>query len=153
MTTTIRGVGRPRKFESPEEIIEAYHEYLNYCVSYQVETVTNKGDVVAVTKPRVPTFGGFCNYAGIDYETLMNYEKREGYEPFFGTIKSIKQHILSGKLDALTNGEGSTTGLIFDLKANHGLMDKNQTDLNISQIAVSVVPGKPLASSEDQIED
>ena len=151
MTTT--PFGRPRKFNTPEEVEQAFNQYLSYCRSFQVETVSNRGEVVAVSKPRVPTLGGFCNHAGIDTDTLLNYEKGDGYENFFGTIKSIKQHILSGKLDALTNGEGSTTGLIFDLKANHGLMDKNQTDLNISQIAVSVVPGKPLASSEDQIED
>jgi hypothetical protein len=85
---------------------------------------------------------------------LNNYEKKEGYEHLFGTIKSIKQNILSGKLDSLTNGEGSTTGLIFDLKANHGLLDKNTTDLNISQIAVQVIPSaSPLASDESEIKD
>jgi hypothetical protein len=146
--------GRPRVFAAPSDVLKVYNDYLDYCRSYQVEVVSNRGEVVQVGKPRVPTFGGFCNWAGIDYETLHNYETKEGYEDFFGTIKNIKQHILSGKLDALTNGEGSTTGLIFDLKANHGLMDKNQTELNISQIAVSVVPSpSSLASDESQIKD
>lgn len=144
--------GRPRIFASPEEVIQIYNEYLDYCKNFTTQVVSNKGDVVEVAKPRVPTLGGFCNWANIDTDSLLNYEKGEGYEDFFGTIKSIKQHILSGKLDALTNGEGSTTGLIFDLKANHGLMDKNQTDLNISQVAVSVIPASaPLASNESEI--
>lgn len=146
--------GRPKHYASPDEVIADFNAYLDYCRSYQVETVTNKGDVITITKPRVPTLGGFCNWAGIDFDTLNNYEKREGYEQFFGTIKTIKAHILSGKLDALTNGEGSTTGLIFDLKANHGLMDKNQTDLNIQQIAVKVIPAtSPLASNEGEIRE
>lgn len=152
MTTT--KFGRPRKFESPDEVIDLFNSYLDHCRSYRVEVLSNKGDIVAITKPRVPTLGGFCNWGNIDYETLANYEKREGYDEFFGTIKSIKQHILSGKLEALTNGEGSTTGLIFDLKANHGLLDRNTTDLNISQIAVQVVPSaSPLASNESEIKD
>lgn len=146
--------GRPKYFESPDEIIVEFNAYLNHCRNYRVEQMSNKGDIIEVNKPRVPTLGGFCNWAGVDYETLMNYEKAAGYEQFFGTIKSIKQHILSGKLDALTNGEGSTTGLIFDLKANHGLLDKNQTDLNIQQIAVKVLPASaPLANSEREIQE
>lgn len=154
MISMIKGKGRPRKYDSPEDIMDAYRDYLNYCASFEVEVVTNKGDLINVRKPRVPTLGGFCNYAGIDYDTLNNYEKKEGYQHLFGTIKSIKQNILSGKLDSLTNGEGSTTGLIFDLKANHGLLDKNTTDLNISQIAVQVIPSaSPLASDESEIKD
>jgi hypothetical protein len=146
--------GRPRIFKSPDEVLAVFNEYLAYCKAFTVFSVSNRGDVVEVPKPRVPTLGGFCNWANIDTDSLLNYEKGEGYEDFFGTIKNIKQHILSGKLDALTNGEGSTTGLIFDLKANHGLMDKNQTELNISQIAVSVVPSpSSLASDESQIKD
>ena len=154
MKSMIKGKGRPRKYDTSEEIMDAYGEYLGYCASFAVEVVTNRGDIVSVTKARVPSLGGFCNYAGIDYDTLNNYEKKAGYEHLFGTIKSIKQNILSGKLDSLTNGEGSTTGLIFDLKANHGLLDKNTTDLNISQIAVQVVPSSfPLASDESEIKD
>jgi len=146
--------GRPRIFKSPDEVLTIFNEYLAYCKSYQVEVVSNRGEVVTVGKPRVPTLGGFCNWANIDTDSLLNYEKGKGYEDFFGTIKNIKQHILSGKLDALTNGEGSTTGLIFDLKANHGLLDKNTTDLNISQIAVQVIPSTfPLASDESEIKD
>ena len=146
--------GRPKHFANPDEVIAEFNKYLDYCRHYRIEQVSNKGEIIEVNKPRVPTLGGFCNWAGIDFETLTNYEKREGYEQFFGTIKSIKAHILSGKIDALTNGEGSTTGLIFDLKANHGLMDKNATDLNISQVAVQVVPATaPLSEDESQIKD
>jgi hypothetical protein len=154
MISMIKGRGRPRKYDTSEDLMDAFDEYVGYCKSFEVEVVSNKGDIVKVGKPRVATLGGFCNYAGIDYETLNNYEKKEGYEHLFGTIKSIKQNILSGKLDSLTNGEGSTTGLIFDLKANHGLLDKNTTDLNISQIAVQVVPSPTsLASDESEIKD
>lgn len=151
---TTNGVGRPRAFNDPQELLDAYKVYLDYCRNYRVEVVSNKGEIIEVNKPRVATLGGFCNYVGIDTDTLTNYEKTEGYEAFFGTVKSIKQHILSGKIDCLTNGEGSTTGLIFDLKANHGLLDRNTTDLNISQIAVQVVPSSsPLASNEAEIKD
>ena len=43
-------------------------------------------------------------------------------------------------LDALINGEGNSTGLIFDLKANYGYTDKQLMGdgLEIKKIEVSV---------------
>jgi len=106
------------------EIRQKWNDYIDYCRTYKVEMATAKG-VVTINKPRIPTIGGFANFANIVEETLLNYEKTEGYEAYFSTIKEIKENVKSGKLDSLVNGEGNTTGLIFDLKANYGINDKS----------------------------
>jgi hypothetical protein len=57
----------------------------------------------------------------MERHTLDEYALREG---FSATIKSIHAQIHDAKQIALLNGEGNTTGIIFDLKCNHGWKDK-----------------------------
>jgi len=60
----------------------------------------------------------FCCLVGFDEDDLEKLRKNRNYKK---VIKQIEYAVLARKLDALVNGEGSASGLIFDLKANHGL--------------------------------
>jgi hypothetical protein len=114
-------VGRPRKIESPQEMWDAFEFYIELCADHKTAQLSNKGEVIYVPTPRVPTLGKFCTILKIDTDTWGHYKERE---EFCGTIKKIEKIILSAKHDALVNGEGNTTGLIFDLKCNEGWKDK-----------------------------
>lgn len=59
-----------------------------------------------------------------DTDSLLNYEKKEGYEEFFGTIKRAKLIIKEDKVSGMLSNKYNATGAIFDLKNNHGYVDK-----------------------------
>lgn len=121
MTTEKNKGGRPRKVESPEAMAEAFELYMQECQEYTVAQLSNKGEVIRVPQPRIPTLGMFCRFIGIDRDTWILYK---GREEFVGTIKKIEQDILSEKHDALLQGRGYGAGIMFDLKCNEGWKDK-----------------------------
>ena len=121
---------------TPLQIQEAWNDYIEYCKNYVVQVPTNKG-IQSFNKPRVPTMDGFMVRLDIDRSTWSNYAKAPGYEDYFPTVKKINEIVLSGKLDALVNGEGNTTGLIFDLKANYGINETNFIN-NSGEVSVNV---------------
>lgn len=114
-------MARPRKIESPEALQQAFDEYMAHCATFTKSVLSNSGKLVDVPTPRVPTVGEFCRFIKMERHTLDEYALREG---FSATIKSIHAQIHDAKQIALLNGEGSTTGIIFDLKCNHGWKDK-----------------------------
>lgn len=119
--TTEKKTGRPLKIDSAERMAELYREYIAKCAAHTVPTLNNKGGLTDVPKPIVPTVEGFAHHCGMMINSLWEYEQ---YVGFSETLKSIKADIASRKKIALLNGEGNTTGLIFDLKCNEGWRDK-----------------------------
>ncbi len=123
--------GRPREL-TLERLEQAFEAYMQYCQNHTEEIATATG-VKVVSKPLIPAWEYFCTaFLKLTPDTLLNYEKAEGYEEFFGTIKSMKAHIYACKVQALQNGHGSTIGIIFDLKCNYGWKDKQEIDLKHS---------------------
>lgn len=59
------------------------------------------------------------------------------YEELHEVAKYVVEYVLNAKVDALINGEGSAQGIVFDLKANHGMNDKLIVD-NIGDKKVEV---------------
>lgn len=59
------------------------------------------------------------------------------YEDLHEVAKTVVEYVLNAKVDALINGEGSAQGIVFDLKANHGMNDKLIVD-NIGDKKVEV---------------
>lgn len=133
-----------------EELKKGWNEYLSYCQNFKISMLNTKGGITDVPKPRIPTVGGFCNYIKLTTEALENYEHTEGYEEFFGTVKEIKDFIKGYKVDSLVNGEGNTTGLIFDLKVNYGMNEKTVIDANITGLPVNIITTNtpPLANDD-----
>ena len=127
-------MARPRKIDSPETLQAAFDEYIAHCKAYTKPVLSNSGKLVNVPTPRVPTVGEFCRFMQMDRNTLDEYNTRP---EFSRTIKNIHEAIHDAKQIALLNGEGNTTGIIFDLKCNHGWKDK-QTIEHEGEIIVTM---------------
>lgn len=117
-------MGRPKTYETPEELEKAVEEYFN--------TVPEYGTTVT----------GLALWLGFDSrQSLYDYEKRE---EFSYIVKRAKLKVEMGyELKLMSN---ACTGAIFALK-NMGWRDKTETDITTSgeklnQIEVIVITGK-----------
>lgn len=105
-------LGRSKIFESPEELQKVidkyYQERDSKRLPYTVESLS-----VALE---------------IDRKTLLNYEKQEGYEEFFPTVKKAKDKIQSSFVDFALNPENKVAAAlpIFLMKNNFGYEDKQE---------------------------
>ena len=113
-------VGAPRSY-MPEELEEKIKEYYEYCYYFKVEQAVASGAVIKVKKPRVTTMEGLYDFLDICKDTWSNYGQEKEYSDL---IKKTTQKIRNRKIDAMMNGEGNTTALIFELKAREGWVDK-----------------------------
>lgn len=133
----------PRKKATPKTITAAllrkgFEEYFGKCKNHSIETPLKNGDKKTIIQPKIPTIKDFwCVHMGLSWavwgEMLANEETAN-------TCETIRDTLEGTVLDALINGEGNSTGLIFDLKANYGYTDKQLTNdgLQIRKIEISV---------------
>lgn len=102
--------GRPKLWETKEELEKAIEGFWDYCEEKQVT-------------PTLSRLAVFCN---CDRTTLVNYSHDD---EFFNTIKKAKQKIESYQEEFLFSGK-SVAGAIFSLKNNYAWNDKSEVDLN-----------------------
>jgi len=114
-------MARPRTFETAEELLKAFNEYIDHCDNATKDVLNNKGGLTTVPCPIIPTLGDFCHRIKMTTEALRLMEDRP---ELLATIKEMKETIAQRKAYHLLQGNGNTTGLIFDLKCNHGWKDK-----------------------------
>lgn len=100
-----------------EELRAEYDRYLDECKLHTEEVATPKG-VVVVSRPKVPAFKRFYMWAKAEH-VAFNKE-----HPAHEEMMRIKNDIESRMEEALQNGQGNSTGLIFTLKCNYGWQDK-----------------------------
>jgi len=101
----------------PSQLLARWQEYKKKCDEHTAEQ-RYRNEVVVIKKPKIYLMEVFCCLVGLDEDDLEKLRKNRNYKK---VIKQIEFAVLARKLDALVNGEGSASGLIFDLKANHGL--------------------------------
>lgn len=112
--------GKPKYWDSSDELQDAINEYFNDC---------DKG------KEPIPyTIEGLCEVLECDRVTLLNYEKKPGYEEFFSTIKKAKLKIQRNKLERGLMGKSNPALTIFDLKNNHGYKDKTEQEIKLPDL-------------------
>jgi hypothetical protein len=99
-------IGKPRKFNSPEELEECVNRYFAKCEDLE--------------KP--PTMSGLAYELGIDRKTLINYSRKEAY---FHTYKRARDRVEASMEDLLLSGK-ATAGVIFSFKNNFGWADKQE---------------------------
>lgn len=117
--------GQPPKFKKVEDLQKAIDEYFDWCDNRVVKVYSKTvDDVVEINKPEPYTIEGLCLAMGISRQTLLNYEKTEGYERFFDTVKRAKMRVQ--KCMVLTSLEGQAAGAIFNLKNNFGYKDSQE---------------------------
>lgn len=96
-----RGKGHPRSFESAEDFMNKFDEYLEHCEIHE----------------KLANIAGFCGYCRISRETF--YKQREYYSDTFKVIQARLE-------DAALNHTSASMG-IFYLKNKFGYVDKVET--------------------------
>lgn len=108
--------GRPKIFNTPEEMKNAIEAYFINC--------KDPDDESKYIRPL--TITGLANSIGMTRESLLNYEERD---EFFLTIKEAKSKVEQFVEEYLFTGKNQT-GAIFNLKNNYkGWKEKNETDI------------------------
>lgn len=119
--------GRPREFESPEEMQKAIDEYFESCFI----TATNSEGEEYQKRIRPWTISGLAVALGVDRRTILNYEN-EYEDEFFRTIARAKAKIEMYAEEQLFRGQGKTSGVQFNLKNNFNWKDKQEHDIQHS---------------------
>lgn len=102
--------GRPRKYEDAEEFASMAEAYFERCA----------------VDGKMPTQAGLCLFLGfVDKQSFVHYAT---YGDVFSlTVKKAQLRIEEDRHQRLANAQ--CTGTIFDLKVNHGWVDKTHTVL------------------------
>ena len=126
-------LGRPRKFETVEDIEERINEYWSDCEVNE--------------KPI--TMAGLALFLGVDRKTLVNYKSMKDAfnKDFFPAIKRAKQIIEMSYEEQLLQGK-ATAGVIFSAKNNFGWVDKmdidnTSSDGSMTPTRIEIVSVKP----------
>ena len=121
--------GRAKSFKSVAELEKALDEYFDKCDNHTVKIMTKMGIEVNAPDPIPYTIEGICRIFGCTRQTLLNYEKRDGYEPFFDTIKDAKMRVQENKVVRALKGESNPTFAIFDLVNNSDYKNTTSTEI------------------------
>ena len=124
--------GRPRKFQSVEEMENAIEAYFLECDARVKEVVTGpptNRQIQTVAMPAPYTIQGLAVALDLTTHGLDLYEDRE---EFITTVKRAKAAIEANKVLHMLDGDGYGAGYIFDLKHNHGWKDKYEVDQKTS---------------------
>ncbi|ASZ14520.1 DNA-packaging protein [Chitinophaga pendula] len=120
-TATVKKAGRPLAIETPEALTDNWERFKEHCDKKHFEYVASAGKKIALPKRLVYTLERFMVWLRISRETWSNYKERP---PYLDAIKRIEEEVFARKKEAMINAEGSTAGLIFDMKANYGINEK-----------------------------
>lgn len=91
----------------------------------------------------------------MDEDTFDRYKK---IARFSRTVMRIRAEVFACKKNAMVNGYGNVQGIMFDMRANYKITDKQDVDVNLAATITQVVPkvvdtGVPLASNEKDIQE
>ena len=121
--------GRPRKFQSVEEMSDAIDDFFRVCDERTSPFVTKEGTVIQIPSPAPYTVVGLANVLGLTREGLLEYQARDEYSD---TIKKAKAKVHENLEFRLLDGRGYGPGHIFGLKNNYGWKDKHEVDQKTS---------------------
>jgi hypothetical protein len=132
--------GRPPKYETPEEMQRIIDLYFLACKVHQ----TGNTDLLKPCSDEDlwiindiddghPTISGLAYTLGMSTEALRNYEAKE---EFLATVKKAKQRVEMYLAQNLFGA--NVTGVIFNLKNNHGWKDKTEQAIDLTSA------GKPV---------
>lgn len=142
--------GRPKAFNSAEEMVDKMHEYLASREQRVVEVKTSAG-VQELTDPAPITVESFCVFAGITKTTFYAYGKKTKYKAI---INQFKQIVESYFVDQCVEGK---PGNKADFVLKNGFADewKDKKDLDITGDGVTgiIVNFTKMAEKDGSSED
>lgn len=119
--------GKSKTWLTPEDLQKDIDEYFSWCDLQTKDVYDKKTQSIVKIDYQIPyTIEGLCEVLDCTRPTLLNYEKKEGYEEYFYTIKKAKLKIQRNKLERGLTGESNPAVTIFDLKNNHLYKDKQE---------------------------
>lgn len=121
-------IGCNKIWESPEELQKQIDIYFDKCDANTKQEIFKDG-ILNLEDPIPYTIEGLCEVLDCDRKTLLNYQKKEGYEDFFHTIKKAKRKILKNKIERGLMGKSPSSFAIFDLINNSDYENINKTDI------------------------
>lgn len=127
-TYAVGNSGKGKLFSSVQELQDAIDDYFEKCDNNTKPVVTKDG-VVYVEDPIPYTVEGLAELLEVTRVGLLNYEKGEGYEEYFSTVKKAKAKIQRNKLERALSGKAPSTFAIFDLVNNSDYVNTNHTDV------------------------
>lgn len=140
-----RAWDKEKTFSGPEELWIKAIEYFQWCdenpwyKNDPVKAGDHFGETVKTPTQRPYTISGLCLFLGISQDTLLNYEKKEGYEAYFGITRAIKEIIYTQKFEGAAVGAFKENIIARDL----GLVDKREDTANpfkeLSELKVTIV--------------
>lgn len=137
--------GREKIFNSPEELETYINEYFDKIDKDPILTkdwVGKNAEEVSREMQRPYTIEGLCLHLGIDRRTLLNYQKRLGYEDYFHIITHAKRKITE-QLITYSLAGGYNAGLAkFLLTNNTEYKDKSEISATIEAKQTYVIGGK-----------
>lgn len=126
----IGNAGKSKKFNSVSDLQLAIEEYFELCDNNTKEVYVKSTQSIEKIKHPIPyTVEGLCVVLECTRETLLNYEKEDGYEEYFDTIKKAKAKILKNKVERGLMGESPPAFAIFDLVNNSDYKNAQNLDL------------------------
>ena len=126
--------GRPRKFQSVEEMSNAIDAYFLACDERTVDHVTKDGIIIQVSKPMPYSMSGLAETIGISRRRLLDYNERsdEYGSEFRPTITHARDRVERNLEERMYDGVGSPRGHEFGLKNNFDWKDKHEVDQKTS---------------------
>lgn len=124
--------GKPKMFNSPEELEKEIEDYFKWCDDNPIREqnwVGKEGSEVYKTKQRPYLIEGLCLRLNCERQTLLNYEKKPGYEEYFDILTRAKRKITQNNLTYGLTGEYNPRLVQFLLTNNAEYKDKSETDI------------------------
>ncbi len=125
-------LGRPPKYETPEEMQHIIDLYYLACRVHQTDNAEllidlSDDDLLTVNdiEDVVPSISGLAYTLGMSTEAFRNYGEKDD---FLATVKRAKQRVEMSLEQRLAGN--AVTGSIFSLKNNFGWKDKTEQALS-----------------------
>jgi len=123
--------GREKIYTDPKELqkaVDSYFEHQDKNPLFKTEFHGKDAIQCFVPVQRPYTFEGLAEVLGFSRFSLLNYEKKEGYEPFFNIISRAKEKIRTQWIELGIAGLGNPGFTKFILVNNARYQDKSEVD-------------------------
>lgn len=152
-TFALGNSGLSKQFSSPEELKQYIDQYFVECDNNPIikqdfiKSGEMAGEIIDLKTQRPYTVEGLCIHLGIDRKTLLNYQKRKGYEEFFHVISQAKRRITDQYVSLGLSGGYNASLVKFLLSNNTEYKDKVEVD-NRGEMKVKFFEEKTYSTEE-----
>lgn len=127
--------GKPKEWENADSLkndIQAYFDSVDKS-PYLINEVAGKDPVIMEVPTQRPyTIEGLALHLGVTRQTLLNYQKAEGYEEFFDVLTWAKQVITNQLVTMALVGAVKEGFAKFLLSNNTEYKDRQEIDHTVS---------------------